>query len=142
MPASEMNALGGSDVTELDLLVALMCLACALHAKNAATDSLTGGWTLLVSCMLVGVVTEAGSIRFGGTHCHHASAYLNAATCSSANSVLYYMPWIYSCVATAARLCGDGNRWALPWICGALTFGMCGVYEMQGEHRTAFSTTA
>lgn len=39
--------------------------------------------------------------------------------------------WIYSCVATAARLTG-GERWALPWVCGALTFGMCGVYEMQG----------
>ena len=52
------------------------------------------------------------------------------------NSVLYYAPWIYCCVATAVRLTGsdreDGAGWALPWMCGALTFGVCGVYEMQG----------
>ena len=126
----------GSDVTQLDALVAVMCVFCVLHARSAAEDGLGGGWRLLLASALVGLITEFGAIRFGGTHCHHGSAYANFAVCSSANSVLYYMPWIYSCVVSAVRLTGcdgeGGARWALPWITGALTFGMCGVYEMQG----------
>ena len=126
----------GSDVTQLDALVAVMCVFCVLHARSAAEDGLGGGWRLLLASAMVGLITEFGAIRFGGTHCHHGSAYANFAVCSSANSVLYYMPWIYSCVVSAVRLTGcdgeGGARWALPWITGALTFGMCGVYEMQG----------
>lgn len=139
MGASVLNELGGSDVTDLDVLVLAMVVVGCLHARRESAlrgESLRGGYMLLIASALVGLVTEFGSIRFGGTHCHHASAYANFATCSSANSVLYYAPWIYCCVATAVRLTGsnrDGEAgWALPWICGALTFGVCGVYEMQG----------
>eukprot|EP01044_Picomonas_judraskeda_P000753 COSAG03_NODE_36_length_17658_cov_56.766900_10_plen_626_part_00 len=139
MGASALNELGGSDVTDLDLLVLAMLAAACVHARSESAlrgESLRGGYVLLLGSALVGLITEFGSIRFGGTHCHHASAYANFATCSSANSVLYYAPWIYCCVATAVRLTGsdrDGRAdWALPWLCGALTFGVCGVYEMQG----------
>ena len=77
--------------------------------------------------------TEFGSIRCGGAHRCHNAGVLNFAYCSSVNSVVYYMPWVYSSVVSAERLVGS-SRWALPWVCGALTFGMCGIYEMQGPN--------
>ena len=95
MGATVLNELGGSDVTELDLMVLFMLTAGGLHAHQQSArsgETVLGGWVLLLASGLVGVVTEAGAIRFGGTHCHHASAYLNFGTCSSANSVLYYAP--------------------------------------------------
>ena len=107
------------DVVAIDFLVLFMSVAAACHA---VTHKKLG---LLASALLLGVFTEAGSIRAGGTHCHN-KGLLNFAYCSSANSVVYYMPWIYSSVTAADRLVGD-SRWALPWICGALTFGMCGI---------------
>ena len=35
-------------------------------------------------------------------------------------------------VVAAERLTGGTKTRAFPWMCGALFFGMCGVYEMQG----------
>ena len=110
----------------LHVLVLVMSVASTYHAAVHCR------MTLLLSRLALGVLTEFMSIRFGGTHCHNAGL-LNFAYCSSANSVVYYMPWVYSCVISAERLAGS-SRWALPWLCGALTFGMCGVYEMQGPN--------
>ena len=103
-----------------------MLLASFFHAVTHKKLSL-----LLVS-LLLGALTEFGAIRLGGTHCHNAG-FINFAYCSSANSVVYYGPWMYSSIVSATRLVGS-NRWALPWVCGTLTFGMCGIYEMQGPN--------
>jgi hypothetical protein len=109
---------------ELDILVASMCVVTALHAlKNRQ-------FPLFVAGVLLGILIETVSLRFGGTHCH-ATGYLNFSECSSANSVFYYGPWVYSCI-TAARNLTDEKTWVFPIISGALFFGMCGVYEMQG----------
>lgn len=85
---------------------------------------------LFVTGCILGVVIETLSLRFGGTHCH-ATGLLNFSECSSANSVLYYGPWVYSCV-TSARNLADTKSWSFCIISGALFFVMCGVYEMQG----------
>ena len=115
-----------ADTLDLDVLIAGMTLASVAHAVRHQRP-----WLLLAAALL-GAGTEFGAIRFGGTHCHSAGL-VNFAPCSSANSVLFYVPWIYTCVVAAERLAGQA-RWALPWLCGALTFGMCGVYEMQGPN--------
>ena len=116
----------GGDVVAIDWLVLFMSITSTWHAVAH------GKVALLLASLALGALTEAGAIRCGGTHCHNAGL-LNFAYCSSANSVVYYMPWIYCCVVSATRLVGH-SRWALPWVCGALTFGMCGVYEMQGPN--------
>lgn len=117
---------GHHDIVSLDILVLIMSMLSTYHAFVHKK------LTLLLSCLTLGLFTEAASIRCGGTHCHNAGL-VNLAYCSSLNSVVYYMPWIYCCVISATRLAGD-TRWALPWLCGALTFGMCGIYEMQGPN--------
>ena len=52
-----------------------------------------------------------------------SSRLLNVSDCSSANSVAYYMPWVYSCVVAARRLVPT-QSWAFPPLCGMLFFGM------------------
>ena len=115
---------GLTSVYELDLLVATMLSLVLWHAafNDKASLALAG--------LGLGLVTETLSLRLGGTHCH-ASGLLNFSPCSSANSILYYVPWVYSCVTCAARLT-DTASWAFPLVCGMLFFGMCGVYESQG----------
>ena len=122
-------AVPDGSVLGIDALVAFMCAAATCHAvRHCKLD-------LLFASLALGAGTEFAAIRFGGTHCHNQGV-ANFAQCSSVNSVLYYGPWVYSSVVSASNLVGGcaGPRWALPWLCGGLTFGMCGVYEMQGPN--------
>ena len=114
-----------ASVESLDVLMLLMCIAAGLHAQRAAR------LPLFVAGCFLGLLVEFMSLRFGGTHCH-ASGLINVSECSSLNSVMYYGPWVYNCVTAAERLTGGIQKHAFPWMCGALFFGMCGVYEMQG----------
>jgi len=115
---------GPSVVYELDFLVAFMLLTTLLHAAS------TSNGALALSSFGLGLFTENASLRFGGTHCH-ASGLLDFDQCSSCNSVLYYVPWVYSAVLSAERLV-DKRSFAFPLLCGMLFFGMCGIYETQG----------
>ena len=101
-----------------------MCIIIGIHALREKQIP------LFVAGILLGILIETVSLRFGGTHCH-ATGLLNFSECSSANSVLYYGPWVYTCVTAARRLTLE-KTWAFPVVCGAFFFGMCGVYEMQG----------
>ena len=115
---------GLSAVYELDLLVATMLSLTLWHAAfNEQAMLATAGVGL-------GFVTETLSLRFGGTHCH-ASGLLNFTMCSSLNSILYYVPWVYACTTCASRLTNTAS-WTFPLVCGMMFFGMCGPYESQG----------
>ena len=109
---------------ELDLLVATMLLLTLWHATSNGTHQLA------LAALCLGILIETLSQRLGGTHCH-APGLVNVSVCSSANSILYYVPWVYSCVMCAGRLT-ESNSWTFPFVCGLLFFGMCGVYECQG----------
>ena len=115
---------GDAAVRELDLLVFLMALLSCAHAiRHRQLPLAFAGFGL-------GIVVEQASLRFGGTHCH-ASGVVDLSGCSSANSVVYYLPWVYSCITLARRLV-DERSWSFPLVCGLFFFGMCGVYESQG----------
>lgn len=115
---------GPSVVYELDLLISVMVLLTLLHAASNSTGSLA------LAGLGLGLVTENLSLRLGGTHCH-ASGLIDWDQCSSFNSVVYYVPWVYAGVTCARRLV-DPTSWACPLLCGLLFFCMCGVYETQG----------
>ena len=119
------EAVGGqAAVYELDLLVLAMSALSCVHAYKHKQ------WPLIVAGFGLGLVVEHASLRLGGTHCHQ-SGVLDFAQCSSANSVVYYLPWVYSMVTIARRLV-DESAWSFPLITGMCFFGMCGVYESQG----------
>ena len=119
------NAIGGiSAVYELDVLVLLMTILSCAHAY--ASNQLS----LAIAGLGLGLVVEHASLRLGGTHCHQ-TGLINFSECSSVNSVVYYLPWVYSCVTLARRLV-DERSWSFPLLCGLFFFGMCGVYESQG----------
>jgi hypothetical protein len=85
---------GEEGLLELDILVISMMVAAGVHA------TMNKQLPLFVTGCILGIVVETMSLRFGGTHCH-ASGMLNFSECSSANSVFYYGPWVYSCVMSA-----------------------------------------
>ena len=93
-------------IFELDALVLVMSILSCIHAyKNSAIP-------LLIAGLGLGAVTEHASLRLGGTHCHQ-SGLVDISECSSANSVFYYLPWVYACVTLARRLV-DENSWSFP----------------------------
>ena len=129
-------------IAELDALVLVMVLTTLLHAYRTRNLAL---WS---SGLLLGLWTEHASLRLGGTHCHASSAFLNVrggggaespapplphpssplhqvSDCSSLNACAYYIPWLYSCVVSARRLCGGGPgaKHLLPVVGGALFLG-------------------
>ena len=124
-PERLLDPVGGLDaIMELDALVLFMTVAVTLHAVyNKNTKLLLAGFIL-------GYLTETLSLRWGGTHCH-ASGILNFSDCSSANSVFYYVPWVYSGITCGRRLVDERSA-SFPFVCGLLFFGMCGIYECQG----------
>ncbi len=118
-------------IWHLDVLVLLMCSFTVYHAytetdKNQRKEN----FVLMLTATLLGLFTEHASLRFGGTHCH-ASGLINFSECSSANSVMYYLPWVYGCITTARALTRK-NPWMFKYLTAMLFFGLCGVYEMQG----------
>ena len=121
------KTIGGDDaLATLDTLVALMAALTLAHAYT------TKATPLALAALGLGLLTEHASLRLGGTHCHASSPHLgDISDCSSLNSVLYYLPWVYSCVTLGRRLV-DETSWAFPLLTGLLFFGMCGVYECQG----------
>jgi len=113
-----------SDVWELDVLVFTMFALTLAHAV------LNNQLLLAATFLVLSLFTEQASIRLGGTHCHDTSPFM-VSRCSSLNSVLYYVPWMYSCFLSGVAVAGQ-YKWLTPWIVGWLHFGFCGPYEMQG----------
>lgn len=108
---------------ELDAVaVGMMTLTCA-HAYRCSA------WPLVGSLLILAVVLEQFSVRMG-THCHAPGA-LNITECSSVNSVLFYVPWMYSAITCSRRLV-DERSWALPCLCAALFLSFRAGYEVQG----------
>ena len=131
MPAPVWVTPPHGPIWHLDVLVFLMCVITIYHGLSETNKELRfRNLCLLFTSFLLGLGTEHASLRFGGTHCH-ASGVVNFSECSSANSVLYYIPWVYICITTAAEMIG-ARRWMFPFLNAMLFFGMCGVYEMQG----------
>jgi len=108
---------------ELDIVVGVMFCLTVLHGvihKQLA---------LAMAAFLAGFLVETSSVRAGGTHCH-STGLLMFSHCSSVNSVVFLVPWVYSCLTSAKRLCGSSAL--MPVVCAGLFFGFCGVYELQG----------
>ena len=61
------------------------------------------------------------SVRVAASHCH-AEALVMFSPCSSLNSVLFYVPWIYAANVAVDRLVGAAllSHTAAPFVAGAL----------------------
>uniref|UniRef100_A0A7S4AZM0 Uncharacterized protein n=1 Tax=Chrysotila carterae TaxID=13221 RepID=A0A7S4AZM0_CHRCT len=118
------RSLHWGNVPELDAIFALLFIVtCALAAQR-------GQVALVMSIFIMALCIEQASIRFGGTHCHAPSVF-DFSDCSSLNSVLFYIPWIYSALASTARLVQKRSA-AFPLLCGFMLMAQGLVYELQG----------
>lgn len=116
-------------IAELDYLFLAQTVLCLAHAVRYE-----GSFHLLLlpAAFLLGLSIEQASIRFGGTHCHASSLYFNFSECSTLNSVLMYVVWVYTCVVSTQRLTARSYHWTAPFLAGLVFFGFCSVYELQG----------
>ena len=116
-------------IAELDYLSLAQTVLCLAHAVRYE-----GSFHLLLlpAAFLLGLSIEQASIRFGGTHCHASSLYFNISDCSSLNSVLIYVIWVYTCGISTLRLTARSYHWTAPFLAGLVFFCFCGVYELQG----------
>eukprot|EP00467_Chlorarachnion_reptans_P023908 CAMPEP_0114515310 /NCGR_PEP_ID=MMETSP0109-20121206/16664_1 /TAXON_ID=29199 /ORGANISM="Chlorarachnion reptans, Strain CCCM449" /LENGTH=321 /DNA_ID=CAMNT_0001695499 /DNA_START=5 /DNA_END=970 /DNA_ORIENTATION=- len=116
-------------VLGLDILMYSCTLMAFAHEALAGRTSRFPAKCLLL--FLMALFVEEASINNGivWTHCHDDALFM-ITKCSSLNSVLYYVPWIYTALATAKRM--NLPWWAYPSAVGMLQ-GLFGVpYEMQG----------
>lgn len=104
-------------ITELDVLFTTTIVLTCVHAE------LHGGWKLVLAGLGLGLVTETVSLRLGGTHFHASGHYFpDFFACSSGNTVLFYVSWVYVGITSARRLV-DERSWAFPFMCGLLFLG-------------------
>ena len=118
-----------SVVFQLDVLFVSLAVLTLVHAVK--TKGIWTGSAVVVFMGLHTALFEHISLFLGGTHCHATSPVLPKVTpCSSVNSLLFYIPWIYTSIEAATKL--QLGSLAFPFAVGLLQFGFGTVYEMQG----------
>lgn len=117
-----------SNPTSIDALDAIMCLSALLCATVAYRRGHLRFYCLL---FVFGALIELASIHFAHTHCHRSSAWLNVCSCSSANSIAFYGPWLYLPLLLAM----DGH-WAAPSAVALLQIAWGAAYEVLGAQYT------
>lgn len=123
------NMAAESVVLQLDVLFVVLALLTLRHA--IAQRGVWKGSALVLFLALHTAIFEHMSLFLGGTHCHATSPILpKLSPCSSVNSVLFYVPWIYTSIEAATKL--NLHPFAFPFVVGLLQFGFGVVYEMQG----------
>jgi len=144
----------GSIILQLDALFGTLFVLTWIHACRHR-----GNWegSLLVVFLAVHTaIFEHCSLFLGGTHCHATSPlgrFANLTPCSSLNSILFYVPWIYTSIEGAWRLLlavsirrSSWNKFqsmlliiVIPFLVGLLQFGFGVVYELQGPWNNFWS---
>mmetsp|Transcript_14436 Transcript_14436/g.19257 ORF Transcript_14436/g.19257 Transcript_14436/m.19257 type:complete len:178 (-) Transcript_14436:1051-1584(-) len=99
----------------LDILFSTLTFLCLLHAVSKR--GICTGIAVVVYLFLHTMLFEHTSLFLGGTHCHATSPLLPMITpCSSINSVLFYIPWLYTSIESARRM--DLNPICYPFVVG------------------------
>jgi hypothetical protein len=119
-------------IEELDVIFTLETGICLMHALGSGHGF---NIQLIYSAVAMGFLLEETAIQIGGTHCHTSSPYINIAQCSSLNSVLFYVPWIYCGILTTLKLSSSPKHWAMPLLAGMIFFGFGATYELQAPFR-------
>jgi len=122
----------GSIITQLDILFTTLSILSLIHCISKR-GFLSGTITILF-LFLHTILFEHASLFLGGTHCHASSTILPMISpCSSINSVLFYIPWLYTSIEGAKKL--NLHIAAYPFAVGLLQLGFGACYECQGPMR-------
>lgn len=129
LPLASINPV----ILQIDFLVALLCCLVVVHVIYYTRAS---GVRCIQTILLSSFFIERLSIRLGDTHCH-ADGSVMVAKCSSLNSILFYVPWMYACWAAGLRL---GKALELPPLQLSLLIGLlhplfCVPYELTGANK-------
>jgi hypothetical protein len=90
----------------LDILIATTGFITFAHAAISGGKQVA----LCIAILAVATLVEQLSIQLGHTHCHADSPLLMVSKCSSVNSIVFYLPWLYTSVFMADRMRQASNR--------------------------------
>lgn len=126
-----MQPFPNEDIILVDVVVFGLCLLVFLHIRlrTGADGAVAAGSILVIS-----YASEQLSIRLGETHCHGSSLLLNVSTCSSVNSIVYYLPWMYSCYYCGRSVSALRGKLSQTILVGLLHPLFCTMYEVTGAN--------
>eukprot|EP00466_Bigelowiella_natans_P009115 jgi/Bigna1/133797/aug1.22_g8505 len=111
----------------LDAVISATFLLTFIHAAKNGISRVA----LFLALFVVALIVEESSINNGyvTTHCHDEATVM-ITKCSSLNSVMFYVPWLYTSMMSAKRL--GLPWWAYPSAAGLLQMLYGLPYEIQG----------
>ena len=118
-----------NDLFLVDIMIALLTglVLCHIYLKSKLD-----GIKVSIIILCISSIEEQLSIQLGETHCHF-DAFLMVTKCSSFNSIIFYIPWMYSCYYIAQIMKFPTNRSKLLFI-GLIHPLFCTMYELTGAN--------
>ncbi len=117
-----------SDILAVDAIIFLLSLLVCTHIVLKTREE---GVTCCIAIFSIALISEQLSITLGDTHCHHDSDVFNFSKCSSGNSVIFYIPWMYSCYFIGKEVAFSSVQARSAFI-GLLHPLFCIMYELTG----------
>jgi len=118
-----------NDLFLVDMVIAVLTglVICHIYLKSK-----WDGIKVSIIILCISFIEEQLSIQLGETHCHF-DAFLMVTKCSSFNSIIFYIPWMYSCYYIAQMMKFPTNRSKLLFI-GLIHPIFCTMYELTGAN--------
>jgi hypothetical protein len=117
---------------DLFLVDCMMALLTGLVLLHIYLKTKWNGTMVSIIILCITVVAEQLSIQLGETHCHF-EALVMVTKCSSLNSIIFYLPWMYSCYFIGQHINFPTKRGKLLFI-GLIHPIFCTMYELTGAN--------
>lgn len=118
-----------NDLILVDIMMTLLTGLVLLHIYLSTKWN---GVQVSIIILSITIIAEQLSIQFGETHCHF-EALIMVTKCSSLNSIIFYLPWMYSCYFIGQHLKFPTKRGKMLFI-GLIHPIFCTMYELTGAN--------
>lgn len=118
-----------NDLFLVDVVIAVLTVLVVVHIY---LKTKWNGIKVSIIICSIATIAEQLSISLGETHCHF-DALIMITKCSSLNSLLFYLPWMYSCYYISQNFNFQTKRSRLLFI-GLIHPIFCTMYELTGAN--------
>jgi hypothetical protein len=99
----DQNSLRDKYNVEVLAMDCITCIAFLGVCAHVALRTKKDGIVLIITALCVGTLVELVSVYIMSSRCH-AESFIMIGECCSVTSILYYVPWMYSCYAIGNRV--------------------------------------
>lgn len=117
-----------NDLLNVDIIMIFLTVLVLIHCFMKTK---TNGFMVVIIILGVTILAEQLSIQLGETHCHF-DAWIMITKCSSLNSVIFYVPWMYSCYYIGRRI--ESTFRSRILLIALLHPLYCTMYELTGAN--------